>query len=181
MPAGLIGFARLFGSANWICQALRRMQLRDVTPWLRYGERQAEVLVDTVLLHATATETMESAVRVLVERGLSYHFLVDRTGEVARCVPSGAMAFHAGESFGPNGPSVNRYSVGIALVNRNDGLERYPHEQIDALVELVRSESEVFRWLTTHAEVSPGRKSDPLGLDSRKVAERCALKYWTGR
>lgn len=154
------------------------------------------VKVDTIILHATAGTTASGAHRTLLERGLSYHYIVSKNGLVWKCCPASHEAFHAGNSYGPqdkhpavnikgrwipNG-SVNRYSVGISLVNRNDGHDPYTLEQILSVKALIAALTEQFpmRWVTSHAIISPGRKTDPIGLDLDQF-ETPYVKVWRGK
>jgi len=65
---------------------------------------------------------------------------------------------------------VNDFSIGIELVNRNDGIDPFPAEQIQAMRKLLKGilSRHPVRNIVTHYECAdpPGRKSDPLGFDS---------------
>lgn len=61
---------------------------------------------------------------------VSIHYVVDRQGNIEAGIDEDRIAWHAKGS--------NSKSVGIELVNRGDGEEAYPAEQVSALVELVR-------------------------------------------
>lgn len=153
--------------------------MRRLADWLAHRPRVGAT-VQTLVLHATATDTLEDALAALRERGLSYHFLIDRDGEVIQLVPAEACAFHAGESLGPQGPAANGYSIGVSFVNRNDGVDPITPEQEHAVRSLVASLSESFplRWVTTHAAIAPGRKDDPVGYDVGALASDCGLEPW---
>ena len=63
---------------------------------------------------------------------------------------------------------VNDFSIGIELVNLNDGLDPFPGEQLQAMRGLVKgiTSRHPIRYIVTHYEVAdpPGRKSDPVGF-----------------
>lgn len=147
--------------------------------WLAHRGRKRPCT--TIVLHATAGRGVDGAVSTLRQRGLSYHFIIGKDGSVTKCVPISGEAFHAGESKGPEGASVNRYSVGISFANLNDGKDPYTVAQHLACEELI---GEILRqvpsivYLTTHRQVSYPRKSDPLNFDARPMAKRLGLKYW---
>ena len=61
---------------------------------------------------------------------ISIHYVVDRQGNVESGITENRVAWHAKGS--------NSESIGIELVNRGDGQEAYPAEQVAALVQLVR-------------------------------------------
>ena len=64
---------------------------------------------------------------------------------------------------------VNDFSIGIELVNLNDGLDPYPPDQLAALRGLLAQirERHPITNVVSHAEIARplGRKSDPRGLD----------------
>jgi N-acetyl-anhydromuramyl-L-alanine amidase AmpD len=65
--------------------------------------------------------------------------------------------------------AVNDFSIGIELVNLNDGTDPYPEEQIQAMRRLLKAitSRHPIQHIVTHYECAdpPGRKSDPLGFD----------------
>lgn len=139
---------------------------------LNYNDRPADAIIDTVVLHATTTQTWQEAVRFFLKPsdGVSAHYTVARNGRVFAHVPEEKRAWHAGVSRMPDGrENVNDFSIGIELVNLNDGEDPYGPEQIEALRALLLG---IYRrhpilHLTSHAAVAfpPGRSSDPKGLD----------------
>jgi hypothetical protein len=62
---------------------------------------------------------------------LGIHYIVDRSGIVAISTPENQAANHA--------RGHNDGSIGIELVHRSDGLEPFGDDQIEALIELIRS------------------------------------------
>lgn len=139
----------------------------------------------TIVLHGTAGASGESSVSWLRKIGLSYHYIVDRDGSITKCAPTSRVAFHAGKSLGPEGPSVNDYSIGIAFANLENGRDSITTAQLDAVASLVKQLKAEFPlyWITTHYAISPGRKSDPMML--RKVdliafTARVNLTAWLG-
>jgi N-acetylmuramoyl-L-alanine amidase len=141
----------------------------------------------TVVLHATGPGTLQGAVAWLTnpKSGVSAHYVVGKGGEVLRLAdPVREITWHAGASRGPGGKPANATSIGIELVNRNDGNERYPPAQTVALADLLRrlkGSIPSLKWLTTHRDVClpPGRKTDPLGLEIEPLAKASGLTVWT--
>ncbi len=81
------------------------------------------------------------------------------------------------------GCSVNRYSIGISFVNMNDGSESYTDAQIEAcqtLITVLAGSLPTIRYVTTHYEVSPKRKSDPFGpgFDLDAMGAKVDLEVW---
>lgn len=135
----------------------------------------------TIVLHATAGSSLAGALSALRARELSYHYLIEKDGRITKCVPVGRVAFHAGVSQGPDGPNCNGYSIGISMVNLNNGIDPYPQPQVLACVDLCRelvSNVPSLRWLTCHYSIAPTRKTDPKGFPASMVATEAKLQPW---
>ena len=139
--------------------------------------------VDTIILHATASDSLAGAVAWFLDpkSRVSAHYVIGKAGEVVKLVPLSETAWHAGRSLHPvGGGLVNGRSVGIELVNRNDGKDPYPAAQLAAvrrLVAEIRSALSI-RYLYSHARVAVprGRKTDPAGLNCRALAAELGLE-----
>lgn len=155
------------------------MRIKVLAKFLPSRSRRAEV--STIVLHATAGSSLSGALSALWARELSYHYLIEKSGAITKAVPYTREAWHAGKSFGPEGEGVNRYSVGISFVNRNDGKDPYTQEQIEACRELVGTLKAALpiKWITTHYAISPGRKTDPKGFPVSQVDN--GLTRWNTR
>jgi N-acetyl-anhydromuramyl-L-alanine amidase AmpD len=146
--------------------------------------RSRKMECDTVVLHATAGSTFRGAFAALMDRELSYHYIIEdqreTDGLVRKLVPASRVAYHAGRSFGPHGSGVNDYSLGISFVNRNDGADGYSWRQFNAARAIIIALKSQFplKWLTTHALISPGRKTDPRNFPVDDLAEAVGLKVW---
>lgn len=155
-----------------------------LSPWLNHGPVTQPTT--TIVLHATAGDEVSTwqasgAIRTLRVRHLSYHYIIAKNGLIVKCVPSYSTAFHAGVSVGPEGGHVNNYSIGVAFINRNDGVDSYTPAQYQSLEHLVARLRPAFsqlKWVTTHAIISPGRKSDPKGFHLGWEAPRLHLWVW---
>jgi N-acetylmuramoyl-L-alanine amidase len=129
------------------------------------------MVVDTVVLHATVLDTLNEVIEKFSDpySHVSAHYTIDRDGAVACHVPERLRAWHAGQSRMKDGRErVNDFSIGIELVNLNDGKDPFPAEQIHALRRLLRKiiSRHPIRQIVTHYEIAdpPGRKSDPVGF-----------------
>jgi len=138
-----------------------------------YDERPAGVIVDTVVLHATVLNTLDEVVEHFAnpDTKVSAHYTIDRDGSVISHVEESKRAWHAGESKMRDGrTSVNDFSIGIELVNLNDGADPFPDPQIWAMRDLLQGiiERHPIRNIVTHYECAdpPGRKSDPNGFQA---------------
>lgn len=132
--------------------------------------------MDTVVLHATVLNTLEDVVEHFANpvTKVSAHYTIDRDGTVVSHVPEGMRAWHAGQSRMKDGrTSVNDFSIGIELVNLNDGQDPFPELQIQSMRNLVRgiAERHPIRHIVTHYECAdpPGRKSDPNGFHANWI------------
>lgn len=97
---------------------------------------------------------------------VSAHALVRRDGEIVQYVPFHQRARHAGVSAWHGRSGVNDFSIGIEL----EGTDETPYEEIQyrKLAELIRALAEAYPSLEPrpdrivgHADVAPGRKTDP--------------------
>lgn len=122
--------------------------------------------ISCVVIHATATEDKESPLNWLCDpkSQVSAHYLIDRLGAIYHLVHEQNIAWHAGQSsfHGING--VNDFSVGIELVNDNKD-QNYPAEQLQACSNLVADICREYKIsefsVVGHADIAPGRKTDP--------------------
>lgn len=128
--------------------------------------------MDTIVLHATVLDTLEEVIKRFQDKGyrVSAHYTIDRDGTTVQHVDESKRAWHAGPSKMPEGREVvNDFSIGIELVNRNNGWDPYPDEQVDALSVLIKGirSRHPIRHIVTHSEIAqpPGRKNDPLGFE----------------
>lgn len=132
-----------------------------------------------VVWHATASPTASSALGWLTHPAskVSAHYLVDRDGTTWLLVPEDRVAWHAGASAWQGlevrvggTTSLNPVSLGIELVNRNDGIDPYPPAQLRCALYLTA-------WICARHQIDPanvighyecavpsGRKTDPRGL-----------------
>jgi N-acetyl-anhydromuramyl-L-alanine amidase AmpD len=129
----------------------------------RYGDP-----ITMIVMHATAGD-LNSSLDWLCSAvsNVSAHYVIDKDGTIYRLVQEWEAAWHAGAStwYGRNATQVQRQSIGIELVNRNDGEDPYPNEQMIAAMELCRIIISKYgiRSLNVvrHLDIAPGRKTDP--------------------
>lgn len=142
--------------------------------------RRRKEMPSTIVLHATGGESATGAIAWLRKIGLSYHYVIGKDGKVYKCVPYGRVAFHAGQSRGPDGKNVNEYSIGISFANRNDGIDPYTPAQIESCKELIQTLCNgiaELRWLTTHFAIAPDRKTDPKSFRVKPVCDERLLMW----
>lgn len=127
---------------------------------------------DMIVLHATVIDldaTLSGFERAT--SGVSSHYVVGKDGRVFQMVEEADRAWHAGESFWKGRQDINDYSIGIEMVNRNDGVDPWPDAQVAAVLDLCRYLVEKYGIVrdnvVTHAWIAgyAGRgKTDPLGF-----------------
>jgi N-acetylmuramoyl-L-alanine amidase len=129
-----------------------------------------------VVLHHTSNRTQHEALYTLTNpaRKVSAHYLVGRGGEIVQLVEEKERAWHAGASWWGGNTDVNSISIGIEL--DNDGCEPFADAQIDALLSLLADVTGrngiPGANVIGHADVAPGRKTDPSALFPwRRLAE----------
>lgn len=85
--------------------------------------------LDTIVIHYTATNNINGDIRTLYEstKEASVQFVIDTDGKVVQLMPANKIAWHAGKSRMGNRTGMNKYSIGIEIVNpgylvkRSDG------------------------------------------------------------
>lgn len=95
---------------------------------------------------------------------VSAHLLIRRDGEVVQFVPFTQRAWHAGESAFRGRASCNDFSIGIELEGEDE--TPYSDVQYDALAAVMGVISDAYPQITgrevaAHADIAPGRKTDP--------------------
>jgi N-acetyl-anhydromuramoyl-L-alanine amidase len=92
---------------------------------------------------------------------VSAHFLIRRDGTLIQFVPCTRRAWHAGASEWRGRQRCNDFSIGIEL----EGCDERPFEdrQYAALARLIRvlRRSLAIEDIVGHADIAPGRKTDP--------------------
>jgi hypothetical protein len=122
--------------------------------------------IDCVVLHATVGSLSATLGWFSnPDSGVSAHYVVAKTGRVYQMVGEEKRAHHAGASSFQDKEDFNRFSVGIEIVNKNDGQDPYPPDQFEAVVNLVdylAAKYDIERqWIVTHADISKVGKTDP--------------------
>ena len=148
------------------------------SPSPNFDERPVGVPIDTVVLHATVLNSLDEVAKHFADPSskVSSHYTIDRDGTIAEHVPEDKRAWHAGPSKMKDGRiQVNDFSIGIELVNRNDGMDPFAETQIQALRELLKTviARHPIKHIVLHSECAepPGRKSDPLGFDAAWIKD----------
>lgn len=149
----------------------------DYVPSPNCDNRPAGATINCLVLHSTVEPTTEGTIGIFLNpaRKVSAHFVVGRDGRVVQMVPIERRAWHAGPSVLDGTPGVNDYSVGIEMVNLNNGQDPYTDAQIHAVAGILRFLRSRYvipdSRIVSHASIAlpVGRKSDPVGFDFARV------------
>lgn len=159
---------------HWMHNAVRsespnadeRPDVKDISLVVIHGISLPPGKFDTGLVPALFMNELDShpALADLAGARVSSHLLVARHGRVTQFVPFCRRAWHAGASSYEGRAGCNDYAIGIEL----EGADHTPYseEQYRLLPPLLAA---LFRRypalcparLVGHAEVAPGRKTDP--------------------
>lgn len=151
---------------------------------VHHGGQRDLSAITLIAMHATADKSSGMAsIRYLNttdEKKASYHLVIERSGQILRMLPIESVAWHAGDSAWPSpqryppgngGHSVNSFSIGISFANDNES-EDLTDEQITSGLWLCHYYMNLLRIppsrVVSHADVSPGRKTDPAKMRSRE-------------
>lgn len=160
----------------------------DSKTWISPNVTSGRVTpISMIVVHATASDTLESAASWLCldSSEVSTHYVIDEAGRIFQLVKDEDTAWHAGESkwrglettYKNGQKSVNPASIGVELVNKNDGKDVYEQAQIDALTWLVEWKARQYgikrENIIRHLDCATpkGRKSDPAGFAWEKWLE----------
>ena len=137
-----------------------------------YDRRDEGTVIDTIVLHSTVIPTLEATTHAFYDpkTQVSSHFTIGKDGSIVQNVSTFMRAWHAGASKDVEGREhVNNFSIGIEMVNLNDGKDPYPPAQVEIVKDLILEMKRRFptiKYVTSHKYIAVphGRKSDPLGF-----------------
>lgn len=149
-------------------------------PATHWTDRQGQALVG-IVVHGTGGG-LSSSLSTLKNgdgRGVSIHALIAQDGTIYRMLPDEKGANHAGaatSSFTVNGKryagaAVNRATLGVELVNLQDGRDPYTTPQLQSLGWLITHWRSRFGPLPIlrHADLDPSRRRDPYQLSTQEI------------
>jgi len=140
-----------------------------------YEERPPDTRIWAIVIHATANDSMNGVIDWFTDPQslVSAHYNVGKDGRVVQMVREEQRAWHAGKSQWKGVESVNDFSVGIELVNRNDGVDPYPQEQYQVCLKLCKYLVDKYgiepEDIVSHRAISLTGKTDPAGFDMDRL------------
>ena len=125
--------------------------------------------IKVIVFHYTGMQSKVEALKKLYnpKSKVSCHYLIDEIGNVIRIVPEQFSAWHSGESNWKNFKFLNRFSIGIELVNpgHDFGYRKFSKKQINSLKKI--SKKIILKYniiasnIVGHSDIAPLRKRDP--------------------
>ena len=142
--------------------------------------------VKFVIIHYTGMQSKIESIKRLKDENakVSCHYLLDRSGAVTQMVKEDYIAWHAGKSKWKNFNDLNKFSIGIELVNRghNFGYENFPNKQIQSLIKLCKALKRKYKInkqnFLGHSDIAPLRKMDPGEKFPWKKLSKFNLGIW---
>ena len=134
--------------------------------------------IDTIIIHSSYDATgsdpfnVDGVIAEWKALGVSPHYLIARDGTTYQLVADQDIAYHAGVSKMPspdNRTNVNNFSIGVEMINTLDG--KFTDAQYSSLNSLIANLKAKYpiKNILGHDQISPGRKTDPWGIDWGKV------------
>tara|TARA_B100000941_G_scaffold289858_1_gene270253 strand:- start:133 stop:843 length:711 start_codon:yes stop_codon:yes gene_type:complete len=122
-----------------------------------------------IIIHYTGMQSeIESLKRLKNLRSkVSCHYLISRKGIITQIVKDKNIAWHAGKSKWNYFKNLNKFSIGIELVNKGHklGYESFPSVQIQTLIKLCKFLKKKYNIKPVnflgHSDIAPLRKIDP--------------------
>ena len=121
-----------------------------------------------VIIHYTGMQSEIESLRRLknIKSKVSCHYFINRKGEIIQLVKENKVAWHAGKSKWGDFKNLNKFSIGIELVNKGQrfGYENFPNIQIQSLIKICKSLKKKYRIkkdnFLGHSDIAPLRKKD---------------------
>ena len=122
-----------------------------------------------LIIHYTGMQSRIESINRLIDpkSKVSCHYLIDRKGKILKMVNEDRVAWHAGKSKWKNFVNLNKYSIGIELVNKGHafGYEKFNKLQIGNLIKLCIQLKKKYKIKNSnilgHSDIAPLRKQDP--------------------
>ncbi len=144
-------------------------------PTPNHGGTFAKKRPDTIVIHYTATATARQAEDTLINPRVkaSAHVIIDRDGSITQLLPFNLIAWHAGESSHLKRKNLNKYSIGIEIVN--EGWMRKSGEEYLSEAGREYSREEVLYAVHRNSDVPFVYWHKYTGAQIEAVEELCAL------
>ena len=130
---------------------------------------RSKKLIKFVIIHYTGMQSEIESLERLKDKlsKVSCHYLINRKGDLTQMVNDNKVAWHAGKSKWKNFNNLNKFSLGIELVNRGHKFkyENFSLPQINRLIKLCKKLKKKYKIkpqnFLGHSDIAPLRKVDP--------------------
>jgi LysM repeat protein len=147
-----------------------------------FNQRRSPDDITAIVIHSTANNRLQGVIDWFNNPNaqVSAHYTIGKDGKIVQHVRDTDRAWHAGQSVWKGRNSCNDYTIGIELVNLNDGQDPYPEAQHRANVALCAYLCYIHQIkvddIMGHLDIAlpPGRKSDPRGYDLNRLRREVA-------
>jgi N-acetylmuramoyl-L-alanine amidase len=125
--------------------------------------------IKIIVFHYTGMQSKVEAFKKLYnpQSKVSCHYFIDEIGNIIKIVPEKFLAWHAGKSGWKNFKFINKFSIGIELVNpgHDFGYRKFSKKQIHTLKKiskkLIAKYNIIGSNIVGHSDIAPLRKKDP--------------------
>jgi len=125
--------------------------------------------IKLIVFHYTGMQSKVAALNRLCtsKYKVSCHYFIDEKGKIEKIVPESFSAWHAGESSWKNFKFLNKFSIGIELVNpgHDNGYRKFSKKQIHSLKQMSKKLISKYNInpsnIVGHSDIAPLRKKDP--------------------
>ncbi len=148
--------------------------------------RKLKKRVKFVIIHYTGMQSEIESINKLKDKSssVSCHYLINRAGKATLMVPENRIAWHAGKSKWKNFKNLNKYSIGIELVNKGHkfGYQNFTSLQIKRLINICKKLKKKYKIKSSnflgHSDIAPLRKIDPGEKFPWKSLSKHNLGLW---
>ena len=142
--------------------------------------------IKIIVIHYTGMQSRIASIKRLLSPRykVSCHYLIDRKGQILKMVDDIKVAWHAGKSKWKNYNDLNKYSLGIELVNKGHefGYEKFTTPQVNSLIKLCQHLKKKYKIknsnIVGHSDIAPLRKQDPGEKFPWKKLKRKQVGIW---
>ena len=125
--------------------------------------------IKLIVFHYTGMQSKVEALKKLCnsKSKVSCHYFIDEIGNIVKIVPEEFSAWHAGKSSWKNFKFLNKFSIGIELVNpgHDYGYRKFSKKQIHSLKKISKKIITKYNIIDSnivgHSDIAPLRKKDP--------------------
>ena len=149
-------------------------------------KRRSKKQIKFIVFHYTGMQSKVAALKRLCssKTKVSCHYLIDIKGEIVKIVSEQFSAWHAGKSSWKSFKFLNKFSIGIELVNRGHefGYHGFSDKQISSLIRL--SKKLILKYnifssnILGHSDIAPLRKKDPGEKFPWKKLADLKIGFW---